>query len=70
MTNVFSTKTEQKIQEIEKFLDSNNYLSGGVHPNFIDIEIFNEFTAVPDFEKYPNLFHWYGFLYNFTPAVR
>ena len=30
----FSTKTEEKMKEIEQFLEANNYLSGGVHPNY------------------------------------
>jgi len=41
MAHTFCTTSEEKIKEIEHFLESNNYLSGGVHPNYIDIEIFN-----------------------------
>ena len=66
----FSTKTEEKMKEIEQFLEANNYLSGGVHPNYQDIEVFDELKTIPEFSKYPNMFHWYGFLYNFTAAAR
>eukprot|EP00828_Plagiopyla_frontata_P048653 TRINITY_DN93_c0_g2_i1.p1 TRINITY_DN93_c0_g2~~TRINITY_DN93_c0_g2_i1.p1 ORF type:complete len:275 (+),score=69.25 TRINITY_DN93_c0_g2_i1:51-827(+) len=66
----FSTSTDEKLKEIETFLNSNNYLSSGVHPNYIDIEIFDSLKTIPDQSKYPNLFHWYGFLYNFTAATR
>ena len=66
----FSTASDDKLKEIETFLATNNYLSGSMHPTHIDIEIFDSLKTIPDFTKFPNMFHWYGFLYNFTPATR
>ena len=66
--DIFSN--EEKIKEIETFLNANFYLSGGPYPNYIDIEVFDSLNNIPDFNKFPNMFHWYGFLYNFTPATR
>ena len=64
----FSTENETKLLEIENFLNSNSYLSGGDRPDANDARIFASLSKkVPDHAKYPNLFAWYGWCNMFSP---
>lgn len=69
MEGQFSCDTETKTLEIESFLSSNAYLSGGPLPGAPDSQVFFSLKGAPDQSKYPNFFYWYATLSGFNPAV-
>jgi len=69
MEGQFSVESETKQLEIESFLSSNAYLSGGPLPGAQDSSVFFSLKAAPDAAKYPNFFHWFATISMFNPAV-
>jgi elongation factor 1-beta len=69
MEGQFSAETETKTLEIESYLSSNAYLSGGPLPGAQDSSVFFSLKAAPDAAKYHNFFHWFATLSMFNPAV-
>lgn len=69
-SQVFTVDTETGLLEVENFLASNAYLSGGPLPGKQDAEILGKLKTAPSDQKYPNLFSWWFVLSMFTPQVR
>lgn len=66
----FTVESETGLLEVENFLASNAYLSGGPLPGKQDAEILTKLKTAPSDQKYPNLFSWWFVLSMFTPQVR
>lgn len=64
----FSTANDVKLTELERHLDTHAFV-GGHTPSQEDVAIFNSLKAVPNKQKYPNLYFYYCTLCNFTPAA-
>ena len=71
---------DAKIIELENRLNKNNYLSKDHIPGSADSKIFNIFLkanstpyitlAFPDRKLYPNLYHWYIIVKQFSTSAR
>ena len=70
MTHKFSLESEEKITEIETFLNDHAYLSGKNHPGEVDAHIHNSLKDCPDRLKHPNLFAWWWGLSLFQEVVK
>jgi len=51
-----------KVDEIEKFLATNAYLSGSALPNAEDSKIMLAIKDIPSVADTPNLYYWYASL--------
>jgi hypothetical protein len=79
MTATFSDRGARMI-ELENRLNKNNYLSKDHIPGSADGKIFELFQkaksiiifilVVPDRKLYPNLYHWYIIVKQFSPSAR
>ena len=69
----FTVKNDEGVQHVEKFLESNSYLSGGNAPGAPDRELLNEIEQakfVPCHTKSPNLYGWWWTLVLFREPAR
>ena len=69
----FTIKNDEGIQAVEKYLESNSYLSGGNAPGAQDRDLLNEIEQAkffPDHKKSANLYGWWWTLAPFRENAR
>ena len=65
-----SGESETKLQELNEFLKTHDYLSGDL-PGAEDNRVFNTISGgIPSKEKYPEVHFWYAVISVFAPHVR
>ena len=73
MTHQFTIKTEDGIKAVDKFLETNSYLSGGNAPGAQDRDLLNEIETAkfqPCHTKCANLYGWWWTLAPFRENAR
>ena len=64
---------KSRMLELESRLNKESYFSKDCLPGFADAKIFdflNQVEDIPKREIYPNLFHWYFTMKQFSPNAR
>ncbi len=73
MSTTFTVKSDEGVQAVDKFLESNSFLSGGNAPGAQDRELLAEIESAkftPASDKTPNLFGWWWTLSPFRENAR